>query len=247
MFRSLAALAAVALLTCAPALAQDVRTLPAAGALTGTEKLPAVQGAGCATKTTPCATVAVTPAAVATFLAPTFEAKDADLDAIAALTTQPFGRSLLTQADASAARTTLGLGSAALASTGTSGATVPLLSGANSWSGAQAFAAVTATGGVTQDGTAAILAKSSANNAAVLLSPSGATGEGWLSSTNYAASVFAKLALRAAAVSIRPGGTEAVSINGPLGNYASDSAAASGGVPINGLYRNGSVVMIRVN
>lgn len=31
-----------------------------------------------------------------------------------------------------------------------------------------------------------------------------------------------------------------------LGNYASDSAAASGGVPVGGLYRNGSAVQVRV-
>lgn len=31
-----------------------------------------------------------------------------------------------------------------------------------------------------------------------------------------------------------------------LGNYANDAAAASGGVPIGGLYRNASVLMIRV-
>ena len=31
-----------------------------------------------------------------------------------------------------------------------------------------------------------------------------------------------------------------------LANYSNDSAAATGGVPIGGLYRNGSVVMIRV-
>jgi hypothetical protein len=31
-----------------------------------------------------------------------------------------------------------------------------------------------------------------------------------------------------------------------LGNYANDGAAAAGGIPVNGLYRNGSVVMIRV-
>lgn len=31
-----------------------------------------------------------------------------------------------------------------------------------------------------------------------------------------------------------------------LGNYASDAAAATGGVPVGGLYRNGSVLMIRV-
>jgi hypothetical protein len=32
-----------------------------------------------------------------------------------------------------------------------------------------------------------------------------------------------------------------------LGNYASDSAAATGGVPVNGLYRNGSAVQVRVS
>lgn len=31
-----------------------------------------------------------------------------------------------------------------------------------------------------------------------------------------------------------------------LGNYANDAAAAAGGVPVNGAYRNGSVRMIRV-
>lgn len=36
--------------------------------------------------------------------------------------------------------------------------------------------------------------------------------------------------------------------NGAIGlsNFANDTAAASGGVPVGGLYRNGSVVMIRV-
>lgn len=31
-----------------------------------------------------------------------------------------------------------------------------------------------------------------------------------------------------------------------LGNYADDTAAASGGVPVNGMYRNGSALMVRV-
>jgi hypothetical protein len=31
-----------------------------------------------------------------------------------------------------------------------------------------------------------------------------------------------------------------------LGNYADDTAAAAGGVPLNGVYRTGSVVKIRV-
>ena len=41
---------------------------------------------------------------------------------------------------------------------------------------------------------------------------------------------------------------EAVNVVLPsLGNYADDTAAAAGGVKVNGLYRNGSVVQIRVS
>lgn len=32
-----------------------------------------------------------------------------------------------------------------------------------------------------------------------------------------------------------------------LGNYVDDAAAAAGSVPVGGLYRNGSVVMVRVS
>jgi hypothetical protein len=32
----------------------------------------------------------------------------------------------------------------------------------------------------------------------------------------------------------------------PLKNFANDAAAAAGGVPLNGFYRNGSIVQIRV-
>jgi hypothetical protein len=48
-----------------------------------------------------------------------------------------FGRSLVDDADDAAGRTTLGLGTSATVNTGTSGATIPLLNGANTWSGAQ--------------------------------------------------------------------------------------------------------------
>ena len=33
---------------------------------------------------------------------------------------------------------------------------------------------------------------------------------------------------------------------GSLGNYADDTSAAAGGVPVGGLYRTGSAVMVRV-
>ena len=83
------------------------------------------------------------------------QAYDADLAAIAGLTytadsipyftaagaaslttLTSFGRSLIDDTSATNARTTLGLGTAATQNTGTSGANVPLLNGANTFSGA---------------------------------------------------------------------------------------------------------------
>jgi hypothetical protein len=91
-----------------------------------------------------------------TTAASTYQPLDADLTAIAALTSAankvPYstgagtwaladfsaaGRNLVDDADASAQRTTLGLGTAAVKDTGTSGNTVPLLDGANTFSARQ--------------------------------------------------------------------------------------------------------------
>lgn len=60
--------------------------------------------------------------------------------AAALATFSAFGRSLVDDADAAAGRVTLGLGNAALETVGTSGAKVPRLDGANSWSAAQTVA-----------------------------------------------------------------------------------------------------------
>lgn len=63
-----------------------------------------------------------------------------------------FGRTLTDDADASTARTTLGLGTAAVANTGTSGNSIPFLDGANTWSGAQTFQGATHTFEWSDDG-----------------------------------------------------------------------------------------------
>jgi len=68
----------------------------------------------------------------------TFPARNSGSN-IAAYQISDFGLSLVDDVNASTARTTLGLGTAATQNTGTSGANVPLLNGANSWSGAQTF------------------------------------------------------------------------------------------------------------
>ena len=60
------------------------------------------------------------------------------------------GRALITAADAAAGRTALGLGTASTQNTGTSGATVPLLNGANTWGGVQTFSSTITYGGITQ-------------------------------------------------------------------------------------------------
>lgn len=72
-------------------------------------------------------------------IAAAYQPLDGDLTAIAALTTTSTGRALLTVADAAAIRTAAGLGTSATVDTGTSGATVPLLSGSNTASGAWTF------------------------------------------------------------------------------------------------------------
>lgn len=62
------------------------------------------------------------------------------------------GRALIDDADATAQRSTLGLGTAATVNTGTSGATIPLNNGANIWGATQTIGAGSGTIGLIVDG-----------------------------------------------------------------------------------------------
>src|SRR5690606_2189124 len=63
-----------------------------------------------------------------------------DADLLRGTTPGTLGLALLDDANAAAGRTTLELGTAAIVNTGTSGATIPLLNAANTWSAKQIFA-----------------------------------------------------------------------------------------------------------
>ena len=121
-----------AALFAAPASAQKISALPTASSLSGSEKMAAAQGSGCATSTTPCTTVAVTPTQIATFVGGSFQPIDAELTALAGQTTAAnrcqywsgtaaaalydctgFVRGLGTSADAAALRSAIGLGTLA--------------------------------------------------------------------------------------------------------------------------------------
>ena len=87
-------------------------------------------------------------------------------DTYAVYTLTAAGRAILDDADASAQRTTLGLGTAAVKNTGTSGDAVPLLDQANTFSAFQTFARVAAgtTPPASGSNTAQVQARISASN-----------------------------------------------------------------------------------
>jgi len=83
---------------------------------------------------------AIQPAAIGVSV----QAYSANLDEYATVNPTAAGLALLDDTDAAAQRTTLGLGTAAVKNTGTSGDAVPLLDGVNIWSGAQTITSASA-------------------------------------------------------------------------------------------------------
>lgn len=142
------------------------------------------------------------------------------------------GRALMDDATAADQRTTLGLGTAAVKNTGTSGDAVPILNGgATTWDAGATFGGdVKATGAITAAGTWA----GAGSGHQVWCDVD--SGVGRFGSYDLGAGAYKPMLLAASKYSL---------FLSSLGNYANDAAAAAGGVAVEQLYRNGSVVMIR--
>lgn len=105
-------------------------------------------------------------------------------DTYAVYTLTAAGRAILDDADASAQRTTLGLGTSATVNTGTSGATIPLLSTANTWTTTQTFS-----GAVVINGASEALLLSSTTSPYIRIRDTTNTTDLFLQSTDTAVNV----------------------------------------------------------
>jgi hypothetical protein len=141
------------------------------------------------------------------------------------------------------ARTNLGLGTAAVKNTGTSGDAVPVLNGgATTWAAGADFGGIVASNnayrstgfsvGAGWAGPGYEMGYSAGLGAAFV--------QGWNRTTN----VGIPLQFYASSILLGSGGV--VSFDTLPGNYANDAAAAVGGVAVRQIYRNGSVLMVRV-
>lgn len=144
---------------------------------------------------------------------------------------------------AAGAQKTLGLGTAATANTGTSGGTVPLLNAPNFWSGIQSYQARI----VGSQGAGALGLDMATNDNYVslrIIQNAKSGGDGLYIGYNSANSGVTRLYGGSSVVRIEVQSSY-VLVPG-LKNAVDDSAASTAGVPVNGLYRNGSALMVRV-
>lgn len=145
----------------------------------------------------------------------------------------------------------------ASATTDETGTGALVFAGSPTFTGTVTVAALTATGAVSvsdfrQSGgslarfenTAASAPTGSTGLGVELIGASG--GKAVVQSVNRTTVAFGELNLSALAINFQLSGTDTLILESHFGNFANDAAAAVGGVPVKGLYRNGSVLMVRV-
>lgn len=156
--------------------------------------------------------------------------------------------------DASGSRTALGLGTAATATTGTSGATLPFLNGNNSWSGTNA---TTTNGAVsaparTFTGTWFSGGDATTTKPLILIEPSGATSTGWSTSgtglginaaSGFAGNVIAAGRNGTMSFTVRQDGA----ITGASLALSAAGINMPGGTGTSGIYTNGYGTQIGIN
>lgn len=68
----------------------------------------------------------------------------------------------------------------------------------------------------------------------------------FLNAVNRTSGVYQPLKFNGVSIDFQVNAVSTITLDNTFGNFANDAAAAVGGVPVNGLYRNGSVMMFRV-
>lgn len=127
------------------------------------------------------------------------------------------------------------------------GTGAPVREGSPTFSGTVNFAALSTSGQMTIGGTGSDAAIKALIRGSKGIRLGTSATQGRIEGVdNTGSGSYQPLALGGDGVSIENAGTALVNFESHYGNFANDAAAAVGNVPVKGVYRNGSVLMVRV-